>query len=352
MQTGERQGKIRSRMACTCACFLAILAAATTAAVGTYLYGYTPKSDCEISLYEGQIAEESESNERALSAGSITSSEVFAQSQTVAPNQQTPQAQRQTTSQPATQSALVSQPETKNQKPDSKYFHVEDSEQIWSTETSVDIFKASYRNQDGNVTVVSSGSDKVIAPGTEGSYTFTLKNTGKREADYKVWIETSISSDLTGAELQTRMSGQEGWILGGSDNWKDISELDGVSEESHLAAGKSADYTINWQWPFEQEEDAHDTSLGNMSGEQNLTCTVTIHTVATGSTGSHHSGSSEDETQDGGTGQNPFLLGSVRTGDTSHLILWVVLAAASAGVIVFLIFRRKKQEEDTDEAEK
>lgn len=353
MRTGKRQRKSRGRLVCTCACFLTVLTAATTAAAGTYLDGYTPRSDCEISLYEGQTAQDDESNESALSAGTITSSEVFAQSQTAAPDQQTVQAQRQTDSQSAAQSALSSGLEAKNQKPDSPYFHVEDADQVWSTETSVDIFKTSYHNQDGRVTVASGDSDKVIAPGTEGSYTFTLKNTGKQEADYKVWIETSISSALTGAELKTRMTGREGWILGERDTWKSISELDGVSEESHLAAGKSADYTISWQWPFEQEDDAHDTSLGNLGGEQDLTCTVTIYTVAAGSTGGHNSGSSGssgDGTENNGAGQNPFQLGGVRTGDTSHLALWTGLAAVSAGVIVFLIFRRKKQKENTDEA--
>ena len=348
METGKRQRRSRSRIACTCACFLAVLTIATTSAVGTHLYAYTPKSDCEISLYEGQqIAKKYNSNEGALSSETIGNSEISSQSQTTAQDQTDPQEPKPIAgSRSAVKRSLPSQPVTKNQKPDSRYFHVEDAEQIWTTETSVDLFQKNYKGQDGNITISSSDSQKVIAPGSEGSYTFTLKNTGSQTADYKVWVETDISPNLSGAELETRMSGQTGWLLGGSGTWKAISDLDGVSEESHLAAGKSTDYTISWQWPFEQNEDAHDTEMGNLAATEDLTCTVTIHTVATGDTG-HHSGSSGDE--ETGIAQNPFPLSSVQTGDTNQILLWIVLAVASAGVILFLLYSRKKGEEDVYE---
>ena len=256
METGKRQRRSRSRIACTCACFLAVLTIATTSAVGTHLYAYTPKSDCEISLYEGQqIAKKYNSNERALSSETIGSSEISSQSQTTAQDQTDPQEPKPIAgSRSAVKRSLPSQPVTKNQKPDSQYFHVEDAKQIWTTETSVDLFQKNYKGQDGNITISRSDSQKVIAPGSEGSYTFTLKNTGSQTADYKVWVETDISPNLSGAELETRMSGQTGWLRGGRGTWKAISDLDGVSEESHLAAGKSTDYTISWQWPFEQQE--------------------------------------------------------------------------------------------------
>ena len=58
------------------------------------------------------------------------------------------------------------------------------------------------------------GNDKVIAPGTDGSYTFDLKNTSSQSADYKIWVETTVSSNTTDMPLQTRMSSTEGWLLG------------------------------------------------------------------------------------------------------------------------------------------
>lgn len=359
--------KNHNRTIWTCAGFLAVLAVATTAVAGTSLYGYTQKSDCEISLYDGELT-------HALAVGTKKTSETTTQSEVKPQNEATPQTQTstvtpgsivapQTSTAPQSQNQTVTPQvqsaeqqttpvqQTKEQtKPDSPYFHVEDDKQIWNTETSVDIFQKSYSGQDGNVTVKSGDSEKVIAPGTDGSYTFTLKNTGKKGADYKVWIETSISSGLRKASLQTRMTGKDGWLLGGSDSWTPLAELDGAAEESHLEAGKSAAYTISWQWPYEQDEDSLDTSLGNLTDEQNLTCRVTIHTVATGDTGHHHSGTSEEEKDAGTIAKNPLLLGSVQTGDENHLILWLVIAAAAAGVVLFLVFRRKeRKEEDTDD---
>lgn len=344
--------KNHSRTIWTCAGFLAVLAVATTAVAGTSLYGYTQKSDCEISLYDGELT-------HALAVGTKKTSETTTQSEEKPQDEATPQTQTssatpgstvapQTSTVPQSQNQTVTPQTTEQTKPDSPYFHVEDDKQIWNTETSVDIFQKSYSGQDGNVTVKSGDSEKVIAPGTDGSYTFTLKNTGKKGADYKVWIETSISSGLRKASLQTRLTGKDGWLLGGSDSWTPLAELDGAAEESHLEAGKSAAYTISWQWPYEQEEDALDTSLGNLTGDQNLTCMVTIHTVATGDTGRHHSGTSEEENDAGTIAKNPLLLGSVQTGDENHLILWLVIAAA--GAILFLVFRRKeRKEEDTDD---
>lgn len=354
--------KNHNRMVWTCAGFLTVLVVATTAVVGASLYGYTQKSDCEISLYDGQLP-------HTLSAKVSGTSEITAQSEvkpqsevavqtpdsTVAPQTQTNTVAPQSTVTPQAQSSTVT-PQTQNStttpvqtEPDSPYFHVADEKQIWNTETSVDIFQKNYTNQNGSVTVKTGDSDKVIAPGTEGSYTFTLKNTGKKGADYKVWIETKISSGLSDAHLQTRMTGKDGWLLGGGNTWTELKNLDGISEESHLDAGKSAAYTISWQWPYEQEEDALDTSLGNLTGDQNLTCTVTIHTVATGDTEHHHSGTTEEENTTGTALKNPLLLGSVQTGDTNHMILWLIVAAVSAGAVIFLICRRKKRnEEDID----
>lgn len=35
----------------------------------------------------------------------------------------------------------------------------------------------------------SRNTQKAVAPGTEGDYTFSLQNSGKRNAQYKVWFE-------------------------------------------------------------------------------------------------------------------------------------------------------------------
>lgn len=310
MQAEERKAgnkKVRNRKVWTWAGLLTVLVVATTAVVGICLYAYTSKSDCEISLYEGVLPKQEAQILKVVSDDQKASAKVS-----------TKKGIKKVGNTGSTKSDSLSQSET--------------NQSVWSTETPVDIFQRSYTNKDGEVSVVSGTTDKVVAPGTDGSYTFTLKNTGNTTADYKVWVETSISSGLSGKELKTKMSGKDGWLLGGSDSWENIEQLNEISEESSLDAGKSTAYTISWLWPFEQDMDDYDTDLGNLAVDQKLTYTVTIHTITTANTEDGHSGSNVIK-----------KLRSAKTGDTIHLALWIAFAAVSAGVIIFLVFKRKKE---------
>ena len=51
---------------------------------------------------------------------------------------------------------------------------IDENDVIWGTETEVEIFKVSYEDGEGNITVKSDNGEKVVAPGTENSYTFKL----------------------------------------------------------------------------------------------------------------------------------------------------------------------------------
>lgn len=313
MQAEEKQGKnkkVHNRKVWTWAGLLSVLVIATTAVVGICLYAYTSRSDCEISLYEGVLPKEE------------------AQVLKVVPEDQ--KASSKVSTKKGTEKA--GKTETSGTRQSASTSIGEEEQSVWSTETPVDIFHRSYTNKDGEVSVVSGTKEKVIAPGTDGSYTFTLKNTGKRAVDYKVWIETKVSDGLSGKELNTKMTGKEGWLLGGSDSWGKMEQLNQVSEACSLEAGKSTAYTISWQWPFEQEMDDYDTDLGNRAVDENLTYTVTIHTITTVNT--------EDNQSDSNVIKK---LRSAKTGDTGNLIYWIVFAVVSLGVILFLVFKRKNE---------
>lgn len=233
---------------------LIILVGVTGVLVGNFLYSYARKSDCVISLYQGSIEKSGTPEEVKKSSGGGSASATGVQSS----------------------SRLL------NKKQAEKFdFKVVDDVQVWSTDTSIDIFKMTYQNQKGKVTVRSGEQDKVIAPGTGGSYTFSLKNTGEKTADCKVWVEAEISSDGADLPVQTKMSGKSGWLLGSDEVWGTAEDLNEVSEASKIPGGKSLDYTIYWQWPYEREEDEADTVLGNLAENDRLTYEVTIHTLAT-----------------------------------------------------------------------
>ena len=299
---------------------LAVMVIATAALVGTYLFHFTRKSDCEISLYQGQTYSEKQqlSKNKATtgsSAGTSSGSMTGSDEGTTTGN---------TTTGSTTGNANAG-------------FQVSDDQQIWSTDTSIDLFHIRYTNGYGEISVRGENGDKIVAPGTDGQYTFSLKNTGSKEADYKVWIEASTSSGDIDFPVLTKMKNTDGWLLGSDDTWENAEDLNGVSAQGQMEAGKSQDYTIYWQWPFEQEEDDRDTALGNLTDGQELTYTVTIHTQASMDTDS----GAADRSQ--GTSINP-----VKTGDNTTVTRWILILTAAAAVFgmgLYFIYRRKKEQD-------
>ena len=65
---------------------------------------------------------------------------------------------------------------------------------VWEKHTNVDIFKTSYKNGNGEFTVVSNNGDKVFAPGTATSYKFTAQNSGNMAVDYTIDLNFSDMS--------------------------------------------------------------------------------------------------------------------------------------------------------------
>lgn len=288
---------------------LTVLVIATVSVVGTCIYSYAHRSDCQISLYDGQIKE----------AASMINN---------AANQKknNPVIKSEATTYSGTQAKAQSEKSA---------FEVKDVTQVWKTETAVELFKSDYKNVDGITTVQSEDGRKVIAPGTEGSYTFSLKNTSNTVADYKIWVEAKLSSNMTGVPIQTRMSASDGWLLGGKNTWEAAADLDGVATAATIDAGKTAEYTIYWQWPFEQGEDAADTGFGNASVNQEMSYTVTIYTLTAAATDSGDSGSQK--------------LSGVKTGDTTKIFLWIIVLVISASVISCLVIWKKRKNDVKNE---
>lgn len=288
------------------AALLTILVIASAALAGTCLYTYAHQSDSEISLKQG------DANSQAKSASATYKG-------------------------------------TQAKKQAKKYdMKVTDAKKVWTTETAVELFKVRYRNGKGEVTVQSAGKDKVVAPGTDGKYSFALKNTGSKALDYKVWVETKLNIDnskIKELPLQARMSSEKGWLLGDKKNWENAKKLDGVETKQTVDAGKQVEYNLYWQWPFEQGTDATDTSLGNLAANNTLTYTVKIHTLAMESLSDSNPGHGGKSGQTSGT---RGFLARVKTADTARLAMWAGICAVAAGVVlVLIIWKRKKETQES-----
>ena len=212
-------------------------------------------------------------------------------------------------------------------------FEASDDKTVWSTNTQVEIFKVSYENGEQIITVKSDNGDKVIAPGTQNSYTFKLKNTGNVALNYTVELEAYITpADIT-IPITGRLNRYDGkWVVGGQDEYVTVSVLDTAKDNSTLGAGKYTYYTLDWLWPFESGDDELDTLLGNLAAEQDLTFTIVIKTTATESS-------------------NPYDDSGItppQTGDNSNITLWIVLAVSSFLMMLFLLFYQNKEKRRCD----
>ena len=218
-------------------------------------------------------------------------------------------------------------------------FKAYDRNTVWQAETDVEIFSVQYENDDLVCTVKSGNGDKVIAPGTGGSYDFSLANDGDCSLDYTLTCEAWFTG--TGPDgrevwipVEARLSDYTGdWLVGSATEWTDVRQLNTVRQEGVIAAGNVWDYRLDWRWPFERGEgetltanDLYDSSLGNLAVDQDLQLHVRILTTAQ---------MDEDPTRPGGHT-------TPKTGDESQLVLWLVVAAVALALMVLLAVRSRR----------
>lgn len=157
---------------------------------------------------------------------------------------------------------------------------VYDENTVWQGNTNVEIFRFTYEGCENKVTVAGSDEDKLIAPGTQNTYSFTIKNTGNVSLDYTMTMRAYVTgTDLT-IPVTARVIGHDGsYLLGSADEYVDVLRLSEVDKKGTLAAERYSNYTLEWMWPFEGD-DEYDTMLGNLATEGDLTLTVEIETTA------------------------------------------------------------------------
>lgn len=230
-------------------------------------------------------------------------------------------------------------------------FIVEDEDQIWGTETRIDLFKTDYSGIGRDITVESSNGDRLIAPGTEGEYTFTLKNSGNVALDYRVSMDAELYIEgntiaLDQFPLGIRLRHYSGeYLLGDGETWISVAELEDYITEDTLAINHYAWYTIEWKWLFEENTvddhdrlqlnvgDELDTLLGNITAETPITLSVAISTAAE---------PSEDAVAKGGIVQLMNADGTIVGWFPWILLLLLIAVALTATAFGYSCHSRKK----------
>ena len=207
------------------------------------------------------------------------------------------------------------------------WFEVYDENTVWQGKTDIEIFRMSYKNGEGQTTVNSMDGDKLLAPGTENTYSFTLENTGSNPVAYEMSMEAYFSDGEKVIPVVARVSDHKGrYLCGSKDAYVDVLELNKVKDSGTMKPGYVMPYTLSWEWPFEVD-DEYDTWLGNMAVEEDITLTIVIHTLAS-------------YTPDGDDG-------IPKTGDTSGIgLAFGAMVASMAGLLILLPIPRRRREEE------
>jgi hypothetical protein len=207
----------------------------------------------------------------------------------------------------------------------------DEKNEVWEAGQEVDIFQASYVNGEGKTTVVSQDGSKLIAPGTETQYKYTMYNSGNMAVSY----ETDLGFVLKIGDQQqenyqfplfVRLKTESGGYLIGSDTeWVDVQKAVLKKKVRVLGAESYETFILELKWAFEGGSDELDTMYGNQSSEKGVKLTLSIETFA-----QEHL----DSTAQGGTRidgeKNPEYGGTVRW-------LWLALLFANIGILIFYI---------------
>ena len=187
---------------------LFVCVAATTIAFMSRLDSFLLDDEGAISLITEDTSETDDSSDET--------DDTQSQDSTATQDSETEQDSTSSTDTPGTDETDPSTSTTPEvtQPPKNPGFEAGDDKTVWGTNTQVEIFSVSYVNGEQIITVKSDNGDKVIAPGTENSYTFKLKNTGNVALDYTVEIDAYFTpADIT-IPITGRLNRYDGkWVV-------------------------------------------------------------------------------------------------------------------------------------------
>ena len=225
--------------------------------------------------------------------------------------------------------------------PKDPIFTGSDDKKVWGTETELDIFKSEYVNGKNEITVLSSTGGGLIAPGTENSYKFHMKNNGNMAIDYSVDLAFTLditdgSVDLSQLPLSVRMKKETGeYLIGSPNEWVPVHRVRGGRDEGTLGINSYMAYYLEVKWDFESGDDSLDTWIGEVAAKQEVVFALDIGTRAEESIDPAAMGGIVDE-----NGNVVEIGGQIRP--LPFVLLVVVLVLLSASLVYAVILRRRQ----------
>lgn len=112
----------------------------------------------------------------------------------------------------------------------------------WEDKKELDMFNNAYFNDRA-----------IIAPGVEGSYTFTVENKSSSKFNYQI---NFIEENPYNVNMVYKLKKNGEYIVGNESQWKDENELNVFNLK--LDSVQRDVYTVEWRW----EDTSYDTSIG------------------------------------------------------------------------------------------
>lgn len=219
---------------------------------------------------------------------------------------------------------------------------ISDKEIEWESNSDINIFSTEYVNENNEIVVQSKEKNNIVAPGTEDSYSFSIKNKGNMAINYKLTIDSKFAInnqnlDINSLPIIIRIKKNNEYCLGTDSKWVPIKELENFVNQGTLGINSYSTYDINWKWEYENSE-IDDTKLGILAAnsKEPLNFTLKINANAEANNNPKITGGIEykdniEIKEVGGTIRRcPFLL----------LIILIII------IIIILILKTKKYKEE------
>ena len=207
----------------------------------------------------------------------------------------------------------------------------EGEEDIWESGKEVTIFKANYVNGEGETTVVSQDGTKLIAPGTQSTYKFTMYNNGNMAVVYEIDLDFILKiGDKIQNEfifpLKARLSTENGYyLIGDETEWVNVADATLSKHVSVLGARSYETFVLELLWEFDGGNDALDTLYGDLSVEKGVTLTLGINTYA------------EEHIDPAATGGTRVDINEKGEHGGALRLLWIILLILIAAILIFYV---------------
>lgn len=134
---------------------------------------------------------------------------------------------------------------------------------------SIELFRISYENELGQITVEGVNADNVVAPGTAVDYDIRLRNNDDVVIDFLMTPTVEFLTEDP-VPVEFRMIDSYGnYILGDDETWVGADEMNLLYHKGSIHPGEVFTYHVSWRWVFEvsDKQNGIDTFLGNAGTE-------------------------------------------------------------------------------------